>query len=91
VGRLDDLGLEGMDLIRSIVHVFGNYGYRTQVLAASLRSPLHVVQAAEAGSHVGTLPFKVLDQLFNHPLTDRGLEQFLKDYRQAFAEPAAGR
>lgn len=91
VGRLDDLGQEGMDLIRSIVHVYGNYGFRTQVLAASLRSPLHVVQAAEAGAHVGTLPFKVLDQLFNHPLTDRGLEQFLKDYRKVFEEAPATR
>jgi transaldolase len=91
VGRLDDLGQEGMDLIRSIVHVYGNYGFRTQVLAASLRSPLHVVQAAEAGAHVGTMPFKVLDQLFNHPLTDRGLEQFLKDYRKAFEDAPAAR
>jgi transaldolase len=91
VGRLDDLGQEGMDLIRSIVHVYGNYNFRTQVLAASLRSPLHVVQAAEAGAHVGTLPFKVLDQLFNHPLTDRGLEQFLKDYRNAFESAPASR
>lgn len=90
VGRLDDLGQEGMDLIGSIVHIFHNYNFHTQVLAASLRSPLHVVQAAQAGAGVGTMPFKVLDQLFNHPLTDRGLDQFLKDYRKAFADASAG-
>lgn len=91
VGRLDDLGQPGMDLIRSICHIYENYGFATQVLSASLRSPLHVVEAAEAGSHVGTMPFKVLDQLFNHPLTDKGLEQFLKDYNRAFQETPAGR
>jgi transaldolase len=90
-GRLDDIGQSGMELIRSICLIYSNYGFKTQVLAASLRSPLHVVEAAEAGAHVGTLPFKVLDQLFNHPLTDRGLEQFLKDYNKAFQEAPAGR
>ncbi len=84
VGRLDDIAQEGMELIRQIVTIYRNYGYKTQVLAASLRSPLHVAQAALAGAHVGTLPFKVLDMLFNHPLTDKGLEQFLKDYAKAF-------
>ena len=88
VGRLDDLGEEGMQLIDKICGIYENYDYSTQVLAASLRSPLHVVQAAQAGAHVGTMPFKVMDQLFNHPLTDRGLEQFLKDYNKAF--PNAG-
>ncbi|MGJ5814352.1 fructose-6-phosphate aldolase [Paludibaculum fermentans] len=91
VGRLDDIGLEGMTLIRDICKIYANYGYKTQVLAASLRSPLHVVQAAEAGSHIGTMPFKVLDQMFNHPLTDKGLDQFLKDYAKAFQEAPAGR
>jgi len=85
VGRLDDIGATGMDLIRQIVAIFENYDYETQVLAASLRGPLHVVDAALAGAHIGTLPFKVLDSLFNHPLTDKGLEQFLKDYNKAFA------
>jgi transaldolase len=85
VGRLDDIGATGMDLIRQIVTIFENYEYETQVLAASLRGPLHVVEAALAGAHIGTLPFKVLDSLFNHPLTDKGLEQFLKDYNKAFA------
>jgi transaldolase len=89
VGRLDDIAQEGMDLIREICVIYGNYGYKTQVLAASLRSPLHVVQAALAGAHVGTLPFKVLDMLFNHPLTDKGLDQFLKDYAKAFQDAGA--
>jgi transaldolase len=84
VGRLDDIGATGMDLIRQIVTIFENYEYETQVLAASLRGPLHVVDAALAGAHIGTLPFKVLDSLFNHPLTDKGLEQFLKDYNKVF-------
>ncbi len=89
VGRLDDIAQDGMELIRQICTIYKNYGFGTQVLAASLRSPLHVAQAALAGAHVGTLPFKVLDQLFNHPLTDKGLDQFLKDYAKAFQETAA--
>jgi transaldolase len=84
VGRLDDLGMTGMELIEEIVTIYDNYGYSTQVLAASLRSPLHVKEAALIGSHIGTMPFKVLDSCFNHPLTDKGLEQFLKDYAKVF-------
>lgn len=84
VGRLDDIGAEGMDLIRQIVAIYENYGFGTQVLAASLRGPMHVVDSALAGAHIGTMPFKVMDMLFNHPLTDKGLDQFLKDYNQAF-------
>jgi transaldolase len=91
VGRLDDIGYTGMDLIRSITQIYRNYGFKTQVLAASLRSPTHVIESALAGSHIGTMPFKVLDQLFNHPLTDKGLEQFLKDWGKVFHEaPVAG-
>lgn len=90
VGRLDDLGSVGMDLIRDICLIYRNYGIQTQVLAASLRSPLHVVEAAKAGAHIGTMPFKVLDSLFNHPLTDKGLDQFLKDYAKVFEERQAG-
>jgi len=91
VGRLDDVGHIGMDLVRSIVRIYENYGFKTQVLAASLRSPTHVIEAAEAGAHIGTMPFKVLDMLFNHPLTDKGLDQFLKDYAKVFQEtPVAG-
>jgi transaldolase len=84
VGRLDDIGQLGMDLVRDILAIYRNYGFKTQVLAASLRSPLHVVEAARAGAHIGTMPFKVLDMLFNHPLTDKGLDQFLKDYRKVY-------
>jgi len=91
VGRLDDIGIEGMNLIRDIVTIFRNFNYPTQVLAASLRSPLHVVEAAKAGAHFGTLTFKVMDSLFNHPLTDRGLEQFLADYNKVFQETAVTR
>ena len=91
VGRLDDISTNGMDLIRNIVTVYRNYGYQTQVLAASLRHPIHVQESALAGAHIGTMPFKVLDQLFNHPLTDKGLEVFLKDYAKAFQETGAVR
>lgn len=91
VGRLDDISQEGMELIRQIVTMYKNYGFQTQVLAASLRSPLHVTQAALAGAQVATMPLKVLDMMFNHPLTDRGLEQFLKDYAKVFQEAPAGR
>lgn len=91
VGRLDDVGSTGMDLVRSIIEIYKNYGFKTQVLAASLRSPTHVIDAALAGAHIGTMPFKVLDMLFNHPLTDKGLDQFLKDYNKVFQEtPVAG-
>jgi transaldolase len=91
VGRLDDIGWTGMDLIRSIKTIYKNFAYPTQVLAASMRSPTHVIDAAMAGAEIATLPFKVLDMLFNHPLTDKGLEQFLKDYNKVFQEtPVAG-
>ena len=91
VGRLDDVGHVGMELVRDIVRIYKNYSFKTQVLAASLRSPTHVIEAAEAGAHIGTMPFKVLDMLFNHPLTDKGLDQFLKDYAKVFQEtPVAG-
>jgi transaldolase len=91
VGRIDDIGWNGMELIRDIVHIYKNYGFGTQVLAASLRTSTHVIEAAKAGAHVGTLPYKVVDALFNHPLTDKGLDQFLKDYAKVFEEVPAGR
>ena len=90
VGRLDDIGQTGMDIIRSITAIYKIHGFKTQVLAASLRSPTHVIDAALAGSHIGTMPFKVLDMLFNHPLTEKGLEQFLKDYAKVFQETVVG-
>jgi transaldolase len=88
VGRLDDIGQVGMDLIREIRTIYDNYHFKTRILAASIRSPLHVVEAAMAGADIATMPFKVLDMLFQHPLTDRGLEQFMKDYRRVYDAPA---
>jgi transaldolase len=89
VGRLDDIGQVGMNLITQIVTIYKNYGYPTQILAASLRTPNHVIDSAIAGAHIGTMPFKTLDMLFNHPLTENGLAQFLKDYNKAFQEVPA--
>jgi transaldolase len=91
VGRLDDIGHVGMELVRDIVQIYKNYNFKTQVLAASLRSPTHVIEAAQVGAHIGTMPFKVLDMLFNHPLTDKGLDQFLKDYAKVFQETSVAR
>lgn len=82
VGRLDDISHSGMDLIRQIVIIFENYGYATEVIVASIRNPLHVVEAALAGAHVSTIPFKVIDQLVKHPLTDIGIEKFLADWKK---------
>jgi transaldolase len=91
VGRLDDIGWTGMDLIKNITQIYKIHGFKTQVLAASLRSPTHVIDAALAGAHIATMPFKVLDMLFSHPLTDKGLDQFLKDWSKVFQEaPVAG-
>jgi transaldolase len=83
VGRLDDISSDGMTLVREILHIYQNYGFSTQVLAASLRHPMHVVEAALAGAHVGTMPFKVMEMMFHHPLTDIGLEKFAKDWEKA--------
>jgi transaldolase len=85
VGRLDDISHFGMDMVRQVVQIYKNYGYQTQLLAASIRHPLHVVEAALAGAHVATIPAKVLDQMFNHPLTDKGLAVFLKDWEKVKA------
>ncbi len=91
IGRLDDIGQTGMALIRDIKTIYANYGYKTKILAASIRSPVHVLDAALAGADIATMPFKVLDMLFNHPLTDKGLEQFLKDYEKVFHEAHTAR
>jgi transaldolase len=80
IGRLDDVGHEGMDLIRTIRQIYDNYGFETEILAASIRSPQHVVQAALAGADVATLPPAVIKQLLAHPLTDIGLKRFLDDW-----------
>ena len=90
VGRLDDIGQVGMELIRQTATIYKIHGFPTQILSASLRSPNHVIDSALAGAHIGTMPFKVLDMLFNHPLTDKGLEQFLKDYNKVFQEAVVG-
>jgi transaldolase len=82
VGRLDDISTNGMELIRQIVTIYKNYGYTTEVLVASVRHPLHVVDAAMMGAHVCTMPFDVIDKLFKHPLTDIGLDKFLSDWKK---------
>jgi transaldolase len=80
VGRLDDIGQDGMGLIADVVQIYRNYAFRTEVLVASIRHPVHVLQAAKLGAHVGTMPPAVIRALFKHPLTDRGLEAFLADW-----------
>lgn len=83
VGRLDDISTSGMELISQIVTIYRNYGIETQVLVASIRHPLHVVEAAMMGADISTMPFKVFEQLIKHPLTDIGLERFLEDWKKA--------
>jgi transaldolase len=82
IGRLDDISQEGMELIHQIVAIFDNYEYETEVLAASIRHPVHVVQAALAGADIATLPYNILDKLLNHPLTDLGADKFRKDWEK---------
>ncbi len=82
VGRLDDISHDGMELISQIVQIYKNYDYKTEVLVASIRHPLHLVEAALMGADVCTMPFSVIDKLFNHPLTDMGLEKFLSDWKK---------
>jgi transaldolase len=82
IGRLDDVSHDGMELIRQIRVIYDNYGYETQILAASIRHPLHVVEAALAGADVATIPFKVVNQLLKHPLTDIGQDKFLSDWKK---------
>ena len=82
IGRLDDIGQNGMDLIGQIVTIYRNYGYTTEVLVASVRHPMHVIDAAMIGADICTMPFKVLDQLIKHPLTDIGIEKFLTDWKK---------
>lgn len=85
VGRLDDIATSGMEVIREIVEIYDNYGFTTEVLVASCRHPIHIVQAARMGADICTCPAAVIDQLFNHPLTNIGLEKFLKDWDKAQA------
>lgn len=86
LGRLDDVGQDGMQVVRDTVQIYRTYGFATQVLAASLRHPLHITQAALAGAHIATMPYKVMEQLFRHPLTDVGQERFLADWRKLAAD-----
>jgi transaldolase len=83
IGRLDDIAQDGMQLIRDIVQIYENYGFETEVLAASIRHPVHIVDCALAGADVATIPFKVIQQLVKHPLTDKGLEGFLSDWKKS--------
>ncbi|PYQ69133.1 MAG: fructose-6-phosphate aldolase [Acidobacteria bacterium] len=88
VGRLDDISTNGMELIRDIVEIYANYDFATEVLVASCRHPIHVIEAARLGADIATCPPAVVDQLFNHPLTNIGLEKFLKDWEKAQAVKA---
>jgi transaldolase len=83
LGRLDDICQNGLQLLSEIVEIYDNYDWKTEVLAASLRHPMHVIEAARIGSDVATMPFKVIEQLMKHPLTDKGLDQFLSDWRKS--------
>jgi transaldolase len=83
VGRLDDIGHDGIAVVAEIVEIFDRYHFPTQVLAASLRHPLHVVQSAQAGAHIATMPYSVFRSMFKHPLTDAGMQKFLEDARRA--------
>jgi transaldolase len=80
VGRLDDIGQDGMELVQEIVDIYSNYEYETEILVASVRHPIHLVQAARMGADIATMPFKVIEQLLKHPLTDSGLAKFLADW-----------
>ncbi len=82
VGRLDDISQAGMDLVSQILDIFENYNLRTEVIVASIRNPVHVMESALMGAHVATIPFKVLEQLSKHPLTDIGIDRFLKDWEK---------
>ncbi len=85
VGRIDDVGSDGMELIQQIRQIYDNYGFKTKILAASIRHPMHLVQAAMIGADVATVPFKVIEQMMKHPLTDVGLKRFLEDWNRAAA------
>lgn len=83
VGRLDDIAIDGMSLIDDICEIYANYGFATEVLVASIRHPMHILEAARMGAHVATMPPKTLRQLYKHPLTDKGLEAFLADWAKS--------
>lgn len=82
IGRLDDIGNEGMTIIEEIMDIYDNYGYETEVIVASIRHPIHIVQAGRIGADIVTVPFNVLEKMIQHPLTDIGIERFLKDWKE---------
>ena len=82
IGRLDDISQPGMELIRNIKAIYNNYGFKTQIIVASVRNPVHVMDAALCGADIATIPFAVIEQLIKHPLTDIGIQRFLEDYRK---------
>ncbi|MBP3200474.1 MAG: fructose-6-phosphate aldolase [Lachnospiraceae bacterium] len=84
VGRLDDISEDGINLIYDIVDVFTNYDIKTEIIAASIRHPMHAVECAKAGADIATIPYKVLMQMIKHPLTDQGIEKFVNDYKKVF-------
>ncbi|HSP47427.1 MAG TPA: transaldolase family protein, partial [Clostridiaceae bacterium] len=83
VGRLDDIGLDGIALVEEIIYIFDNYGIETEVISASIRNKIHLQRSAVAGAHIATVPYKVLMESLTHPLTDAGIERFLKDWNDA--------
>jgi len=82
IGRLDDISEVGMDLIRDIKQIYSNYNFKTEIIVASVRNPLHVVDAAKLGADIATVPFAIIEQLIKHPLTDIGIQRFLEDYKK---------
>lgn len=89
VGRLDDINQEGMALIRDIAYVFNIHKIKTEILSASIRNPIHVIESAKAGAHIATIPYQVFKQMIQHPLTDKGLEKFLADWNEAMLKKPA--
>ena len=86
IGRLDDIGMVGMELVADIAEIFTIHNIPTEIIAASVRNPLHVIDAAKAGAHIATVPYSVIEQMTKHPLTDQGIEKFQKDYKAVFGE-----
>lgn len=86
LGRLDDISTTGINLIKDIVTIFNNYNLKTEIIAASVRNPIHVTDCALAGAHIATIPYKVIEQMTKHPLTDQGIEKFQADYKAVFGE-----
>lgn len=82
IGRLDDIGHDGMQIIKDLVEIYKKYGFKTEIIVASVRHPLHVIESAKIGAHVATIPYNVIEKMFKHPLTDIGLEKFLKDWKK---------